>query len=91
MSERIEIAFTLNSQPVTASIAPKAAALGLLREELGCSTLKAGCSPQGVCGSCAALVGGKPRLTCTLPAKTLAGKEVITQAGLDPQIGRAHV
>lgn len=93
MSDRIDISFTLNGQPVTASIAPKAPALGVLREDLGCTTLKAGCSPQGVCGSCAALVGGKSRLTCTLPAKTLAGKEVLTQAGLDPAqaelIGRA--
>ena len=82
--EQVEVRFTLDGQEHVLSTDPRAPALGLLRDRLGCTSLKAGCSPQGVCGSCAALVGGKPRLTCTLPSKALDGKEVLTQAGLEP-------
>ncbi|MCK6502954.1 molybdopterin-dependent oxidoreductase [Myxococcota bacterium] len=82
--DTIELTFTLNGAPVTVAVPAKGTALPVLRDQLGCATVKAGCSPQGVCGSCAAIVGGKERLTCTLPAKALAGKEVLTHDGLPP-------
>ena len=81
-ADTIELSFTLNGAPVAVTVPAKGTALPVLRDQLGCATVKAGCSPQGVCGSCAAIVGGKERLTCTLPAKALAGKEVLTQQGL---------
>lgn len=82
MSEGIEIRFNLNGQDVAVVTDPKRSALRVLREDLGLISLKPGCDPQGICGCCAALVDGKPRLTCTLPTKSLQGKTVTTQDGL---------
>ncbi len=84
MSEAMEIRFNLNGQEVSLSADPKRSALRVLRDDLGNISLKPGCDPQGICGCCAALVDGKPRLTCTLPVKSLAGKTVLTQDGLSP-------
>ncbi len=81
-ADSLDISFSLDGHAQQATIGKRDTALPLLREGFGCTTLKAGCSPQGVCGSCAAIVGGKPRLTCTLPAKALDGKDVLTQASL---------
>ncbi|MFN7143740.1 MAG: (2Fe-2S)-binding protein, partial [Myxococcota bacterium] len=80
MSERFS--FTLDGAPVTVETDPKAPALGVLRDQLGIRGCKAGCSPQGLCGCCTVLVDGKPRLTCTLPTKSLAGKSLTTLDGL---------
>jgi CO/xanthine dehydrogenase Mo-binding subunit/aerobic-type carbon monoxide dehydrogenase small subunit (CoxS/CutS family) len=79
MPDLTEISFTLDGQPVTLTTDPARPVIDLLREDLGISTLTAGCSPQGICGCCAAMVGDKPRLTCTLKAKSLSGKVVDTR------------
>ncbi|MFT4979243.1 MAG: aerobic-type carbon monoxide dehydrogenase small subunit (CoxS/CutS family), partial [Myxococcota bacterium] len=76
--QSIDIQFTLNGEPHQLSVDPKRAALSVLREELGVRSLTAGCSPQGICGCCTAIINGKPRLTCTLRAKSLNGKEIET-------------
>lgn len=78
----MELSFTLNGEAVTHDTEPKRPAVDVLREDFGLTSLKPGCSPQGICGSCAAELGGKFRLTCTLPFKSLAGKEVRTLEGL---------
>lgn len=72
------VGFTLNGAPVGATVRAKRPALDVLREDLGVYTLKPGCSPQGICGSCLVRIDGKVRLTCTLPGKSLAGKSVQT-------------
>lgn len=84
MPESMEIRFTLNGAEVRVETDPKRSALRVLRDDLGHTTLKPGCDPQGICGSCCALVDGKPRLTCTLPVKSVGGKSVTTQDGLTP-------
>ncbi len=58
--------------------------LDLLRGPLGLTSLKRGCQPQGQCGACVALVDGEPRSTCTIPAASAEGRQVVTLAGLDP-------
>ncbi|MCP4918909.1 MAG: molybdopterin-dependent oxidoreductase [Proteobacteria bacterium] len=77
----LTLSFTLDGAPVTLTAEPKRPAVDVLREELGIRSLKPGCSPQGICGSCAASINGKFRLTCTLPFKSLSGKEVQTLDG----------
>jgi len=79
----ITVQFTLDGTPRTVTAPPKQSALSVLRGELGAATLRPGCTPQGICGSCAAVVNGKVRLTCTLAVKTLAGKELQTLDGLE--------
>ncbi len=79
MSE-IDLSFELDGQPQELHVDGTRSALSVLREDLDQSTLRPGCSPQGVCGSCAVLVNGKFRLSCTLPARSLAGKHIQTLA-----------
>jgi len=79
----MQLSFTLNGREVTHTAEPKRPAVDVLREDFGLTSLKPGCSPQGICGSCAAELNGKFRLTCTLPFKSLAGKELRTLEGLD--------
>lgn len=56
----------------------------MLRDELGLSSVKDGCSPQGQCGCCTVLVDGRPRVACVTPVRRVAGREVTTVDGLDP-------
>ena len=77
----IPVEFTLNGASVNHIARGERNVLDVLREDLGIKSIKPGCSPQGICGCCAALVDGKVRLMCTLPYKNLAGKEVTTLEG----------
>jgi len=58
--------------------------LDVLRDQLGIVPVKDGCSPQGQCGCCTVLVDGQPRVACVTPARRVAGREVRTLDGLDP-------
>jgi aerobic-type carbon monoxide dehydrogenase small subunit (CoxS/CutS family) len=56
--------------------------LAVLREHLGLSGPKDGCSPQGQCGCCTVLVDGAPRVACVTPARRVAGRAITTIDGL---------
>jgi aerobic-type carbon monoxide dehydrogenase small subunit (CoxS/CutS family) len=58
--------------------------LDVLRERLGLSVVKDGCSPQGQCGCCTVLVDGAPRVACVTPARRVRGRAITTLDGLDP-------
>ncbi len=75
------VTFELNGQEQTVTANPKRSVLDVLREDLDHRTLKPGCSPQGVCGCCALLIDGKFRLGCTLPFKSINGKQLQTLDG----------
>ncbi len=77
-----ELQFTLNGRDVAVRPRPDESLLEVLRERLGVISVKDGCSPQGQCGCCLALVDGKARVTCALPAKRVAGKSVETLEGV---------
>ena len=55
--------------------------LSFLREELGLTGAKDGCS-EGACGTCMVLVEGKAQRACLLDTDKLAGKKVTTIEGL---------
>src|SRR4051794_22683155 len=76
------IQFNLNGKSVTVIDELDRSLLGVLREELGCTSLKNGCEPQASCGCCTLLIDGKPRLSCTTKPKQVAGKSVVTLEGL---------
>src|SRR5436305_7430643 len=76
------LTFTLNGKPVATTYADDESLLSVLRERLGVTSPKDGCSPQGQCGCCLALVDGKPLVTCALPAEKVQGKTVLTLEGL---------
>lgn len=55
--------------------------LTFLRETLGLTSVKNGCS-QGACGACMVLVEGKATKACILRTEKLEGKRIITVEGL---------
>ena len=55
--------------------------LDALREDLGCRSVKDGCSPQGQCGCCTVWVDGMPRVACVTPVRRIAGRHVTTLEG----------
>jgi xanthine dehydrogenase small subunit len=60
--------------------------LEVLREDLGLTGPKDGCSPQGQCGCCTVLVDGQPRVACVTPARRVAGRVVTTVDGLPDDV-----
>ena len=61
--------------------------LEALRDRLGVTGPKDGCSPQGQCGCCTVLIDGEPRVSCVTALRRVAGREVTTIAGLAPTVG----
>lgn len=57
--------------------------MGVLRDRLGVTSVKDGCSPQGQCGCCTVLVDGAPRVACVTPARRIRDRSVTTVGGLD--------
>ena len=57
--------------------------LSALREELGITSPKDGCSPSGQCGCCTVHVDGKAVVACQQPLSKVAGKKVLTLEGVD--------
>jgi xanthine dehydrogenase small subunit len=62
--------------------------LDALREELGCRSVKDGCSPQGQCGCCTVWVDGAPRVACVTPVRRIAGRHVTTLEGVPDEVRR---
>jgi xanthine dehydrogenase small subunit len=60
--------------------------LEALRDRLGKRSAKDGCSPQGQCGCCTVWVDGAARVACVTPVRRVAGREVTTLEGLDPEV-----
>ncbi len=56
--------------------------LDALRDHLGLTSAKDGCSPQGQCGCCTVLVDGAPRVACVTPVKRVEGRRITTCEGL---------
>ncbi|HEY3383212.1 MAG TPA: selenium-dependent xanthine dehydrogenase [Vicinamibacterales bacterium] len=78
------VEFVLNGKPVRVETRDGESLLETLRERCGIRTLKDGCSPQGQCGCCLALVDGNAKVTCAMTAASAHGHEVLTLEGLSP-------
>ncbi|HTW06681.1 MAG TPA: molybdopterin cofactor-binding domain-containing protein [Acidimicrobiales bacterium] len=76
-------AFSLNGKAVEVRDAHPHL-LSALREELGVTSAKDGCSPSGQCGCCTVLVDGKAIVSCQTALEKAAGKAVTTLEGFDP-------
>ena len=68
------------AQPLDAS--PDRSLLEVLREDLGLTGTRDGCSGAGDCGSCAVLVEGRRSLACRMHASEVEGRAVTTIEGL---------
>lgn len=78
----VRIDFTLNGRPVRVEPREDESLLETLRERCGVRSTKDGCSPQGQCGCCLAIVGGRAVTTCAMPASKAAGQDILTLEGL---------
>lgn len=76
------IELIVNSRPV---VVPDdgASLCEVLRDRLGLTSVKDGCSPQGQCGCCTVWVDGAPRVSCVTPTRRVRGREITTLEGLD--------
>ena len=57
--------------------------LSALRDDLGLTAAKDGCSPSGQCGCCTVLVDGKAMVSCQQSLEKMAGREIVTLEGVD--------
>src|SRR6059058_3996682 len=75
--------FHLNGAPRELTIASHLRLIDLLRDELGLTGTKEGCS-VGVCGACSVLVDGQLVSACLLPGAFVDGTHVTTIEGVAP-------
>lgn len=75
------IRFVLNGEEVTATVPAHRMLISLLRDDLGLTGTKEGCS-VGVCGACSVLLDDDLISSCILPAVFVDGSTVRTVEGL---------
>lgn len=79
-ADRVDL--TVNGNQVSVS-ARHPNLLHALREELGVTSAKDGCSPQGQCGCCTVLIDGKASISCQMGLARVAGKSITTIEGFE--------
>ena len=72
---------TINGEPVSLDIEPRAILLDVLRDRLGLTGTKRSCDSQ-VCGACTVLIDGRPVSACCTLAYEADGRAVETIEGL---------
>jgi isoquinoline 1-oxidoreductase alpha subunit len=77
------IEFTINGRKVSLDVAPDTPLLWVIRDEISLTGTKFGCG-VGMCGACTVHVGGQPTRGCITPVQNVAGAEITTIEGLDP-------
>jgi xanthine dehydrogenase molybdenum-binding subunit len=77
------ITFTVNGREVSVR-GDHPHLLSALRDELGITSPKDGCSPSGQCGCCTVLLDGKAMVSCVTGLDKAQGKQVTTLEGFDP-------
>jgi CO/xanthine dehydrogenase Mo-binding subunit/aerobic-type carbon monoxide dehydrogenase small subunit (CoxS/CutS family) len=79
--EAVRIGFTLNGAVVEPFADPRARLSDLLRDTLGLTGTKVGCS-AGDCGACTVLLDGAQVCACLVAAGQVEGRAVVTVEGL---------
>ena len=84
----MDLTLTVNGTETTvAGVGPAETLLTVLRDRLGLTGTKEGCS-EGECGACTVLVDGVPVDSCILSALAVAGSDVLTIEGLAGKDGK---
>lgn len=76
------IRLSVNGRPHEIDAGPEVRLIDVLRDRLGLTGTKEGCS-VGVCGACSVLVDGRLTSACLLPAVSVDGSEVTTIEAID--------
>jgi carbon-monoxide dehydrogenase small subunit len=76
-----QLTLTVNGQEHDIDIEPNRLLLHALRDDIGLTGTKEGCS-IGVCGACSVIVDGKLVSSCLTLALSCAGKQITTIEGL---------
>jgi carbon-monoxide dehydrogenase small subunit len=77
----IEISLKVNGKNYVLNVDEEKRLLDLLREDLGFTSVKEGCS-EGECGACTVIMNGKTVPSCLVMAFQADGSEIITLEGL---------
>ena len=78
---KIPATFTVNGELQEILVKPWQTLLEALRDELGLTGTKEGCS-NGNCGACTVILDGRAVLSCCMLAAEAEGQEIITVEGL---------
>ena len=76
-----ELRLTVNGQPYEFYVKPKTLLVEVLREHMGLTGTKRGCSSSS-CGACTVILNGMAVKSCSVLALQADGKEVLTVEGL---------
>ncbi|WP_072376854.1 (2Fe-2S)-binding protein [Hyphomicrobium sp. NDB2Meth4] len=77
------IEFVVNGRGVSVDADADTPLLWIIRDDVGLTGTKFGCG-IGMCGACTVLVGGRATRSCITPVSDVAGTEITTIEGLDP-------
>jgi xanthine dehydrogenase YagR molybdenum-binding subunit len=72
---------TINGKPAPLPDDPDALLVDVVRDALGLTGTKLVCG-AGVCGACTVLVDGEPTVSCLMPARSAANRNVTTVEGI---------
>ena len=79
--EKITVNFTVNGEKVSVETEPNKRLLDVLRNNLGLTSVKEGCS-EGECGACTVIFNGEPVTSCCVLAGQAEGAEITTLEGV---------
>jgi carbon-monoxide dehydrogenase small subunit len=83
-----EITITVNGETEAVVVPSNKTLMGMLREDLGLTGTKNGCS-TGECGACTVMIDGEPVNSCMTLAVECDGADIVTVEGL-AQDGQLH-
>jgi len=83
MESELEMEMTVNGKAQRVRVNPNDRLLDVLREILGLTGVKEGCSGEGECGACTVIMDGQAVNSCLVLALQARGKEIITIEGLE--------
>ncbi len=80
------ITFAINGQKKQFNGTSEYSLLDYLRLSEKITSVKDGCSGQGVCGACTVEINGKPKLACTTRMRQIEGANITTMEGIPANV-----
>ena len=78
---KIQVSFTINGEAQEILVQPWQTLLEAIRDELGLTGTKEGCS-NGNCGACTVMLNGRAVDSCCMLAAEAEGQDIVTVEGL---------